>query len=179
MPLYKAATGGLVNLDSPSAIGSTTPNAGTFTNLTAAKLTINQPSRSAGIYFPIQITSVQRSSGSDLNPASISTIQNHNYIVGDSVVISGIRAGGSCNLSALNGIWTISAVPSATSFQYLLPGNTTTALSTTSYADQINRCGVWAYSKIGNAGNLGDVSWDESFFYIQTAGGWKRIALGT
>lgn len=84
------------------------------------------------------IIGFQKSLGS-INPANVITSQPHNFRAGDSVVISDIRTI-SCGSSLLNGTYTISNITSPTTFQYLVPGNESSALSSPTFLSLLTTC---------------------------------------
>ena len=84
------------------------------------------------------IIGFQKTAGS-VNPASVTTSQPHNFKIGDSVAISDIRTP-SCASSALNGGYIISNITSPTIFQYLTPGNESSALSNASFVSLLTTC---------------------------------------
>ena len=98
-------------------------------------------SRSAIESGTFSIIDYQKSAGT-ANPANVTTSQPHNFKAGDSVVISDIRTNAtSCLTSPLNGTYIISSITSPTSFQYLTPGNPTSAISSVTFQASLLACG--------------------------------------
>lgn len=72
------------------------------------------------------------------NVATLTTKTNHNYSVGQSVIVSGVE-------TTFNGTFTITAVPTLRSFSYANPGSTvsSTASSGTTTTGTARKVGVW------------------------------------
>ena len=103
------------------------------------------------------------------NVATVTTLNHHGFAVGDSIVIAGNSVG------SLNGTYTITTVPTQTTFTYANAGTNATGTGGTANAITANQCpinntGVIVTTErhavlIGAGGNTRRVAWSDSEDY--------------